>query len=67
MALEDWIDGVRETEPLPKYQEMKIRAWLACIEEGNPRVIEEVLERCRTDFETREFFLQQAEGVKHGD
>lgn len=43
--------------------ELRIRGWLKHIEETDPDIISDVLIKCHTNMEAREFFLQQAEEV----
>ena len=43
--------------------ESSIRAWLAHIEETDPDIITEVLDKCHADSDARRYFLQRAEEV----
>ncbi len=52
--------------PLPKLspdEEASIRAWLAHIEETDPAIITEVLDKCRDEFDARVFFLKRSKEV----
>lgn len=50
----------RPSAPLTASQETEIRAWLALIEETDPDIIADVIERCRTDAEARDYFTGRA-------
>jgi hypothetical protein len=53
-------------EPLPELspeEESNIRAWLAHIEETDPAIIAEVVDKCRNDQEARRYFLKRSEEV----
>jgi len=53
-------------KPLPELtseEESNIRAWLAHIEETDPAIIAEVLDKCRNDLEARRYFLKRSEEV----
>lgn len=53
-------------EPLPELspdEESNIRAWLAHIDETDPAIIAEVVEKCRNDREARRYFLERSEEV----
>jgi len=55
-----------QPKPLPALssdEESNIRAWLAYIEETDPTIIAEVLDKCRNDLEARRFFLEQSKEV----
>lgn len=55
-----------QPKPLPALssdEESNIRAWLAYIEETDPTIIAEVLDKCRSDLEARRFFLKQPKEV----
>lgn len=55
-----------QPEPLPELstdEEENIRAWLAYIEETDPEIITEVVDKCRDDLEARRYFLKRAEEV----
>lgn len=46
--------------PLTASEETAIRGWLALIEETDPAIINEVLDKCRADPETRKYFVMRA-------
>ena len=46
--------------PLSTNDETTIRAWLAHIEETDPAIIADLLDKCRTDADTREYFIRRA-------
>jgi hypothetical protein len=46
--------------PLSAQDEHLLRAWLALIEETDPLLIDQTLERCRQDLEARKYFLGRA-------
>lgn len=53
-------------KPLPELSpdsELSVRAWLAHIEETDPAVITEVLNRCRNDLNARRYFMERSEEV----
>jgi hypothetical protein len=53
-------------EPLPELspeEESNIRAWLTYIEETDPAIITEVVDKCRNDLEARRYFLKRSEEV----
>ena len=53
-------------EPPPElspYEEKKIRAWLGYIEEADPQIISEIMDKCRDDLEARRYFLKHSEEV----
>lgn len=55
-----------QLEPLPELssdEEENIRAWLAHIEETNPAIIAELVDKCRDDLEARCYFLMRSEKV----
>ncbi|OQX39775.1 MAG: hypothetical protein B0D88_02025 [Candidatus Sedimenticola endophacoides] len=55
-----------QPEPLPELssdEESNIRAWLAYIEETDPAIIAEVVDKCRDGLEARRYFLKRAEEV----
>jgi hypothetical protein len=55
-----------QPEPLPELspdEESNIRAWLARIEETDPAIISEVVDKCRNDLEARWYFLKRSEEV----
>lgn len=45
-------------------EESSIHAWLTHIDETDPDIIDEVLDKCRTDSDARRYFLQRAEEVQ---
>ena len=49
--------------PMSQAQETAIRAWLDHIEEDDPAIIAEVLDKCRTDPEALAYFSRRAEEV----
>ena len=49
------------TTKMSSKEESKIRAWFAQIEEIDPDLIAEVMDRCRTNPESLQYFLQRAE------
>jgi len=52
-----------EPEPLPELSsddESNIRSWLAHIEETDPAIIAEVMDKCRNDREARQYFLKRS-------
>jgi|GEM_PF-2605469 len=56
----------KQPESLPELspeEESSIRAWLAHIEETDPAIIAEVLDKCRTNLEARRYFLKRSEEV----
>ena len=44
-------------------EELRIRAWLAYIEETDSEIIVEVVDKCRSDIEARVYFLHRAREV----
>ena len=59
--------GLREIEaankatvPMTPSEELAIRAWLAHIEETDPAIIADLLDKCRTDADTRAYFIRRA-------
>jgi hypothetical protein len=53
-------------EPLPELspdEETSIQTWLAHIEETDPEIIAEVLNKCRDDWDARRYFLKRSEEV----
>ena len=46
-------------------EELRIRAWLAHIEETDSDIIAEVLDKCRSDNGARVYFLHRAEEVRN--
>jgi hypothetical protein len=75
-AVNRWIPIIREhkaaiiklltspfrqpSQPMPKCDLARIRAWLAHIEEFDPATIAHVLDQCKRDSEARDYFMQQA-------
>ena len=53
------------TTPMTPGEELAIRAWLAHIEETDLAIIVDVLNKCRTDADAREYFIRRAEEVPH--
>ncbi|MDR1889386.1 MAG: hypothetical protein LBQ81_08450 [Zoogloeaceae bacterium] len=49
--------------PLTAEEESAIRGWLAHIEETNPEIIAEVIERCQRDTDARAYFVGRARGL----
>ena len=49
--------------PMLPREERAIRRWLAHIEEHDPELIAYAIERCRTDRESREYFLRRSAEV----
>lgn len=56
--------GRRAKTPLSGCQEGLIRRWLAKIGETDVDTIEDLLDRCHTDVDAREYFLKFAEQMK---
>ena len=59
-----------QPEPLPELssdEESSILAWLAHIEETDPAIIAEVVDKCRNDREARRYFLKRSEEVPEPD
>jgi hypothetical protein len=53
------IDDVDEAAiPMTQEEEAAIRAWLARIEETDPAIIADVLDKCRADFNERKILLR---------
>ncbi|MCB1850775.1 MAG: hypothetical protein KDI83_08330 [Gammaproteobacteria bacterium] len=53
-----------QPEPLTELtsdEESNILAWLAHIEETDPAIITEVVEKCRNDLKARRYFLKRSE------
>ncbi|MEJ1391826.1 MAG: hypothetical protein RPU34_13180 [Candidatus Sedimenticola sp. (ex Thyasira tokunagai)] len=53
----------QKQEPLPELspdEETRLRAWLAHIEETDPAVIHEILDKCRDDMDARRYFLHRS-------
>ncbi len=44
-------------------EEARIREWLAGISETDPDMVKDTLDRCRTDSDTRRYFLERADEV----
>lgn len=55
--------NTQQAEIMTADNEATIRSWLAHIEETDPEIIAEVLDKCRTDLEARAYFLHRAEEV----
>ncbi len=59
---------VTSLQPMTQEDEALIRAWLEYIEETEPMIINEVIERCRVDTEAQAYFLRRtAETPKSDD
>ena len=59
-----------QPEPLPELssdEESSILAWLAHIEETDPAIIAEVVDKCRNDREACRYFLKRSEEVPEPD
>ena len=55
-----------QPEPLPELppdEQSSILAWLAHIDETDPAIIAEVVDKCRNDLEARRYFLKRSEEV----
>jgi hypothetical protein len=52
--------AANDPAPLTADEESAVRRWLASIEEHDENVIGEVLDKCRRNPETREYFLKLA-------
>ncbi len=53
-------------EPLPELssdEESNIRDWLAHIDETDPAIIAEVVDKCRNDLKARRYFMKRSEEV----
>ena len=53
----------KATVPMSPGEESAIRAWLAHIEESDPAIIADLLEKCRTDADARSYFIGRAAEV----
>lgn len=56
----------KQPEPLSELspnEESKILAWLAHIDETDPAIIAEVVDKCRNDREARRYFVKRSEEV----
>ncbi len=49
---------------LPLSEEINIRAWLKHIEETDPDIITETVDRCRDDLDARRYFLMRSKEVR---
>jgi len=59
VAAEPFTPIIRQPPaPLIVSEETAIRAWLVQIEETDPATIAEVIDRCQTDADAREFYLE---------
>lgn len=59
----DWkkrLKNIQEDSSL-LLSESKIRVWLKHIEETDSDVIEDIIERCKTNPEARQYFLMRSE------
>jgi len=54
---------IPESATMTADEERAIRAWLAHIEETDPAIIAEVVDKCRNDLEARRYFLKRSEEV----
>ena len=57
-------------EPLPELssdEESSILVWLAHIDETDPTIIAEVVDKCRNDLEARRYFLKRSDEVPKPD
>jgi len=57
---------VEQPEPLPELspdEESNVLAWLAHIDETDPAIIAEVVDKCRSDLEARRYLLMRSEEV----
>jgi hypothetical protein len=52
-----------KTAPMTAEEEKAIRAWLKHIEETDPELISELVEKCRDDQEARWYFLKRSKKV----
>jgi hypothetical protein len=66
------VAGFREIEvvnkatvPMTPGEESAIRVWLAHIEETDPAIIADLLDKCRTDADARGYFIGRAAEVPH--
>lgn len=50
----------QSASPMPGWQETTIRMWLRYIDESDPKIIAETINRCHVDIDAREFFLDRA-------
>jgi len=75
-AVNRWLAVIRESKaeivealkgrasaPMTAKEERAIRAWLEYIEETDPKIIAEVIDKCQRDDEARPYFLTRAEEV----
>ena len=53
--------------PMTAEEEKAIRVWLEHIEETDPEIIAEVMDRCQRDGEARAYFLRRSEEVPKPD
>jgi hypothetical protein len=61
ISAEPFIPSFRQsTAPTSTDQEAAIRTWLAYIEETDPYIIADVLERCRIDADALDYFIRRA-------
>jgi len=56
-------EGTEQASELLPDEENNIREWLSCIKETDPDDITEILDKCRTDSESRRYFLQLANEI----
>jgi len=60
VAVAEQLEPLAELSP---NEESNIRAWLAHIDETDPAIIAEVVDKCRNDLEARRYFLKRSEEV----
>lgn len=56
-----------KTAPMTAEEEKAIRAWLEYIEETNPEIIAEFMDKCQREGEARAYFLRRSEEVPEPD
>lgn len=56
-----------KTAPMTAEEETAIRAWLEHIEETDPEIIAEVMDKCQRESEARAYFLRRSEEVPKPD
>jgi len=60
-------DEINEINELSQHDETRIRAWLAHIDETDPELIAETLQRCKTDADVLRYFLWRSEEVPNSN
>jgi hypothetical protein len=61
VAAEPFTPTIRQpSAPMTPDEEAAIRAWLALIEETDPAIIAEAIDRCRLDADARDYFTGRA-------